>query len=210
MDGGDNQIADENLENLSLQAGAAGEDLLKDADEDVTQGRGDKHAVQGHLRDARAEIVTVLADIMSEPRGEQFLQTREHTRGEHLGAQRVVLQLLEVGRKVSRLSLSTGQSLADAVSKILGLTASIGDRANSLLLEFDRHGVLDGSGERNQEVNGGSPNTSKKKKRITNGLVNKEGTQRGSIVELSSGGELFVYEKVGGGPRGGLGWGGNT
>jgi len=78
----------------------------------VTQGRGDKHAVQGHLRDARAEIVTVLADIMSEPRGEQFLHTREHTRGEHLGAQRVVLQLLEVGLRSTFLGSAGGSSIS--------------------------------------------------------------------------------------------------
>lgn len=63
----------------------------------MAQGRGNEHAVQRHLRDARAEVVAVLADIVGEPRGQQLLQTGEHTGGEHLGAQRVVLQLLEVG-----------------------------------------------------------------------------------------------------------------
>lgn len=67
----------------------------------MAQGRGDEHAVQRHLRDARAEVVAVLADIVGEPRGQQLLQTREHTGGEHLGAQRVVLQLLEVGLRRS-------------------------------------------------------------------------------------------------------------
>jgi hypothetical protein len=95
------QVADEDLENLGLQASAASEDLLEDADEDVTQGRGNEHAVQRHLGDARAEVVAVLADIMGEPRGQQLLQTREHTGGEHLGAQRVVLQLLQVGLRRS-------------------------------------------------------------------------------------------------------------
>lgn len=95
------QVADEDLEDLRLQAGATSEDLLEDADEDVTQGRGDEHAVQRHLGDARAEVVAVLADIMGEPRGQQLLQTGEHTGGEHLGAQRVVLQLLEVGLRRS-------------------------------------------------------------------------------------------------------------
>jgi hypothetical protein len=45
--------------------------------------------------------VAVLADIMGEPRGQQLLQTGEHTGGEHLGAERVVLQLLEVGLRRS-------------------------------------------------------------------------------------------------------------
>lgn len=91
------QVADQDLEDLGLQAGAAGEDALQDADEDMAEGRGNEHAVQGHLRDAGGEVVAVLADIVGQEGGEQLLKTREHTRGEHLGAQRVVLELLEVG-----------------------------------------------------------------------------------------------------------------
>jgi hypothetical protein len=45
---------------------------------------------------------------MSEPRGEQLLHTRKHTGGEHLGAQRVVLQLLEVGLTIHILRISRG------------------------------------------------------------------------------------------------------
>lgn len=85
------QVADEDLQDLSLEAGAAGKDLLQDADEDVAQRGADEHAVQRHLGDARAEVVAVLADIVGEIRGEQFLQTGEHAGGEHLGAQRVGL-----------------------------------------------------------------------------------------------------------------------
>lgn len=92
-----NQVADQDLEDLGLKAGAAGEDLLQDSDEDVAEGRGDEHAVERHLGDARGEVVAMLADIVGQVGGEEFLETREHTRGEHLGAQRVVLELLEVG-----------------------------------------------------------------------------------------------------------------
>jgi hypothetical protein len=91
-----NQIANEDLENLGLQTCAAGEDLLQDANEDVAEGRGDEHSVQRHLGDARAEVVAVLADIVGDPRSQQFLQTGEHTGGEHLRAQRVLLELEEV------------------------------------------------------------------------------------------------------------------
>lgn len=100
------------------------------------------------------------------------MQTGEHTGGEHLGAQRVGLQLAEVGlrrsiprisgvlafsgsgtcflssiegltyRKIPSLRLSTSQSLADAVRQVLGLAAGVRDRANGLLLEFDRHAGL--------------------------------------------------------------------
>lgn len=100
------QVADEDLEDLSLQAGATSEDLLKNADEDMAQRGGNEHAVERHLRDARAEVVAMLADIMGEPRGEKFLKTGEHTGGEHLSAQRVLLQLTEIGlrRSIPRIS----------------------------------------------------------------------------------------------------------
>lgn len=43
------QVAGEDLEDLSLQAGATSKDFLEDADEQVAQRRTDEHAVQGHL-----------------------------------------------------------------------------------------------------------------------------------------------------------------
>lgn len=91
------QIANEDLKNLGLETCAAGEDLLQDANEDVAEGGADEHSVQRHLGDARAEVVAVLADIVGDPRSQQFLQTGEHTGGEHLRAQRVLLELEEVG-----------------------------------------------------------------------------------------------------------------
>lgn len=92
-----NQIANEYLKNLGLETCAAGEDLLQDANEEVAEGGADEHSIQRHLGDARAEVVAVLADIVGDPRSQQFLQTGEHTRGEHLRAQRVLLELEEVG-----------------------------------------------------------------------------------------------------------------
>lgn len=91
------QVANENLEDLGLEAGATGEDLLKNADQNVAQRRADEHAVERHLGDARAKVVAMLADIVGDPGGQQLLQTRQHTGGEHLGAQRVGLELAEVG-----------------------------------------------------------------------------------------------------------------
>ena len=106
------QVADEDLEDLGLQTSATSEDLLQNADEDVTQRGGNEHAVERHLGDARAEVVAMLADIVSEPRGEELLQTGEYTGGEHLSAQRVVLQLLQVGLR----------------STFFGLVGAFGDR----------------------------------------------------------------------------------
>ena len=90
------KVANEDLQDLGLQTRAAGKDLLQDADEEMAQRGGDEHAVQGHLGHAMAEIVAVLADIVGDPGREEFLQGREDTRGQHLGAQRVRLQLAQV------------------------------------------------------------------------------------------------------------------
>lgn len=62
----------------------------------MAQRGGDEQAVQGHLGHAMAEIVAVLANIVGDPGREEFLQGREDTRGQHLGAQRVRLQLAQV------------------------------------------------------------------------------------------------------------------
>lgn len=99
-----NQVAEEDLQDLGLEALAALEDLLQQADEDVAEGRADEGAVDGHLGHARGEVVARLAPVVGNPRGEELLQAREGARGEHLGAQGVALQLLEVGlaERVSR------------------------------------------------------------------------------------------------------------
>lgn len=84
----------------------------------MAQRGGNEHAVKGHLRDARAEVVAVLSDIVSEPGGEQFLDTREHTGGEHLGAQRVVLQLLEVGLRSTFFGSAWRSSIGRRILRI--------------------------------------------------------------------------------------------
>jgi hypothetical protein len=60
---------------------------------------------------------------------------------------RRILQRIYTYLKIASLGLSTSQSLADAVSEVLGLTG-VRDRANGLLLEFDRHGGLNGGNKR--------------------------------------------------------------
>jgi hypothetical protein len=91
-----NQVADEDLQDLGLHAGAALEQLLQHADEDVAQRSGHQSTVDGHLRYTRGEVVAALTPVMGDPRREELLETRQRARGEHLGAQRVALQLLEV------------------------------------------------------------------------------------------------------------------
>lgn len=97
------QVAEENLQDLGLDAGAALEQLLQDADEDVAERGGDQGAVDGHLGHARGEVVAALAAVVGDPRGQELLQARQRARGEHLGAQRVALQLLEV--RLRRMSV---------------------------------------------------------------------------------------------------------
>lgn len=52
----------------------------------MAQGRGNEHAIQDHLGHARTEVMAMFGDIVGEPRRDEFLKTRESTRGEHLGA----------------------------------------------------------------------------------------------------------------------------
>jgi hypothetical protein len=90
------EVADENLHDLRLQRLAPLEDLLEEADQDMAKGRADDSAVKRHLGYTRGEVVAALAPIVRNPRGEKLLQTRERAGGEHLGAQRVALELLQV------------------------------------------------------------------------------------------------------------------
>lgn len=75
----------------------------------MAEGRADEHSVEGHLGNARAEVVAVLADIVRNPRGQQLLQTGEDTGCEHLRAQRVLLEVEEVGL-VGSIGISRGSS----------------------------------------------------------------------------------------------------
>lgn len=64
-----NQVADEDLQNLSLETLASSEDFLQQTDENVAERGADEGAVQGHLGHTRGEVVAVLAAIMGDPRG---------------------------------------------------------------------------------------------------------------------------------------------
>lgn len=130
----------------------------------MAEGRADEHSVEGHLGNARAEVVAVLADIVRNPRGQQLLQTGEDTRCEHLRAQRVLLEVEEVGL-VGSIGISRGSSKGMGMGSYLkvavcsrGLASSqtvsqtmrqVARRSpdglialrysRNFLLEFDRH-----------------------------------------------------------------------
>lgn len=101
-----NQIANQDLQNLGLQTRPAREDLLQNSNENVAHGRTDEHSVERHLRHAGAEVMAMLADIMSKPRGDEFLQSREDTGREHLCAKGVRLELFQVGLLYTSLALT--------------------------------------------------------------------------------------------------------
>ena len=60
------QVADENLQDLGLQACPATENLLEEPDEEVTHGSADQGAVRGHLGHSRGEVVAMLVAILGE------------------------------------------------------------------------------------------------------------------------------------------------
>ena len=66
----------------------------------------DEHSIEGHFGNTGAEVVAMLADIMRNPRGQDFLQTGQDTGRQHLGAQGVRLQLAEVELYASALPQS--------------------------------------------------------------------------------------------------------
>ena len=98
------QIGDDDLENLRLQAGPASERLLEEGDHNMTERCADERAVHGHLGHTASEVVPRLVAILCDPRGQELLQGRERTRCEHLGLERVLLELLQVPLSHLRVS----------------------------------------------------------------------------------------------------------
>lgn len=74
-----NQVADEDLHDLGLDAGTALEELLQDADKDMAKRGSNQSTVDGHLGHTRGEVVAALAPVVGDPRREEFLQTRERS-----------------------------------------------------------------------------------------------------------------------------------
>ena len=71
-----NQIADEDLQNLRLQAGPPRKYFLQDANQDMSQRRANESTVHGHLRHSRIDVVPVFATVMRNPGGKNLLQSR--------------------------------------------------------------------------------------------------------------------------------------
>lgn len=63
----------------------------------MAQRRANQSTVRGHLGNARSKVIAMLVAILGEPRSNELLSSSERARREHLGAQRVGLELLDVG-----------------------------------------------------------------------------------------------------------------
>lgn len=63
----------------------------------MAERRADKGTIHGHLRDPGREVASMSVPIFGNPRGKEFLRSRERSRREHLRPQRILLQLVEIG-----------------------------------------------------------------------------------------------------------------
>ena len=62
----------------------------------MTQGSADEGAIDCHLGDTAGEVMSVLVAVLCDPRGQELLQRAERARRDHLSAQRILLELLQV------------------------------------------------------------------------------------------------------------------
>lgn len=91
------KVRDEDLRNLRFERCAVAEQPLENSNQGMAERSADQGAISHHLRDARGEVVAMLAAVMSEPGGQDFLDTSQGTGREHFGAEGVCLELFEVG-----------------------------------------------------------------------------------------------------------------
>ena len=90
------QVGNDNLHDLCTQACPTCEHFLENRDHQVSQWGADEGAVEGHLGHTASEVMAMLVAVFRDPRREELLQSSECAGGEHLGAKRVFLELLQV------------------------------------------------------------------------------------------------------------------
>lgn len=100
------KVAENDLEDLGLERGAALEERLHDPNKNVAHGSANQSTVGSHLGHARGEVVAVLVAVLGEERGQELLDTGQGTGSQHLGAERVGLELLDVGLRSIELAYS--------------------------------------------------------------------------------------------------------
>ena len=67
------QIAEDDLQDLGLQTGAARKQLLEDLDHEMTKRCADESTICSHLGDPRVDIVAMLALVPGDVRCDDFL-----------------------------------------------------------------------------------------------------------------------------------------
>lgn len=87
----------------------------------MAQGSADQGTVGGHLGHARGEVVAMLVAVLGQPRGEELLGAGEGSGRQHLGAQRVRLELLDIGL---RQEVAASPQLAKPNSNLSSLQCS--------------------------------------------------------------------------------------
>lgn len=92
-----NQVADKDLENLGAQARPAFEDLLQQVDQKRAEGRADESTIGSHLGHTRREVVTILVAVLGQEGCNELLCSGQRASGQHLGAEGVLFELLDVG-----------------------------------------------------------------------------------------------------------------
>jgi hypothetical protein len=116
----------------------------------VADGSHDEGAVRCHQRHLGREVVSMLAPILCDVRRQQLLQTAEGAGCQHLGSERVLLELREVRlvtvsvnwmRNSSIGKPSYGEvAIGDFASSRRGdLVGGANGRLDGVLFELDRH-----------------------------------------------------------------------
>lgn len=90
------EVRDNDLHDLGLQARPPCEEFLKDRNHQMSQWGADEGAIDCHLRHTAGEIVAALVAILGNPGCEELLECGERAGGDHLGAHGVILELLEI------------------------------------------------------------------------------------------------------------------
>ena len=61
------QVAGDDLKDLGLETCSAGKDPLEDADKSMAHRGADEGAINGHLGYSGAEVMAILAEVVSQP-----------------------------------------------------------------------------------------------------------------------------------------------
>ena len=90
------EVGDDDLHDLRPQACPSCKELLKDRDHQVAQWSADESSIDCHLWHAAGEVMTMLVAVLGDPGREELLESCQRAGSEHLCAQRIFLELLQI------------------------------------------------------------------------------------------------------------------